>query len=162
MISRIAWLALLVVVAFIATFAQLDRSARFAPDLAVNVPTSFRGFAAEQLVRKTILAGDTEASLQMARGLIRVRPMPAEHLTLLARAELLAGDEESALAALQAAGARGWREPFAQRAMAEAALESGDAQIAEQRIVALRSTQTLDREEQAELERRLAEIQGAP
>jgi uncharacterized protein HemY len=162
MIGRAAWIALLAAIALVTTFAQLDRAARFAPDLAASVPAPFRGFAAEQLARKSIGADDAEESLRAARALLRARPMPAENLTLLARAELLAGDEEAALAALQAAAGRGWREPFAQRAMAEAALESGDAQVAEQRIAALRSAQTLDREELADLERRLAEIRSEP
>lgn len=155
MIGRVAWIASLGAIALVATFAQLDRSARFAPQLAASVPAPFRGFAAEQLARQAVLAGDAEASMREARALLRARPMPAEHLALLARANLLAGNGDVALAALQAAAARGWREPFAQRAMAEAALESGDVEIAGQRIAALRSTQAIDREELAELERRL-------
>lgn len=157
MIRRIAWAGLMAAIAIVTAFAQLDRTSRFAPDLAANVPAPFRGFAQQRLSEASILAGDAQKSLDRSRDLLRVRPIPAEHLALLARAELLAGDEAAAIEALQAAGMRGWREPVSQRAMAEAALVSANYDVAAQRIAALLATGSLNAGEAEGLVKRLAQ-----
>lgn len=147
MIVRLAWAGFLALVAVIVGFAQIDRAARFNPVLLPLVPAEFRGFAGAVLTRQAIAAQDGERALALATDLVRVRPMPAEHLALLSRAALLAGQAELGLAALEEAGRRGWREPSSQHAMARAALASGDTDAAVLRVAALLATGSLPAKE---------------
>ena len=144
MIARLVWISALLGVAVVATFAQLDRSSRFAPELAQFVQPLFRGFAQAELTKIALAQGDGAIALQRAQRLALVRPLPAENLELLSQAAVLAGEEETALAALQQAGTRGWREPVSQRAMAMSALLTDDWDAASQRIVALLAAAKLD------------------
>lgn len=146
MILRAAWTVMLVLLATVVLFAQVDRSSRFSPELASMVPAPFRGFAQERLAQSALLAGRGEQAQQMARDLVVARPMAAENLTLLSQASALAGDEATALDALGEAASRGWREPYSQRAAALSALASDDNTIAAQRIAALLATGALDPE----------------
>lgn len=151
MIARIGWIAALLVLALVTTFAQADRSSRFNPALAQLVPAPFRGFAQARLAEQAVQARDGALAQELSRDLVRVRPLPAENLALLSQANLLAGDVDGGLAALELAGTRGWREPFSQRAMAQAALLTGNVGAASQRIAALMATGSLDRAEQDQL-----------
>ena len=154
MTARIAWLALLAAIALVAVFAQLDRASRFDASLAGYVPPAFSGFAAEQRALGALRSGDPAEAKAAARFLVARRPVPAEHLSLLAFAQAMDGDTRASADTLRAASLRGWREPLAQRAGAEAALIEGQADIASQRIVALLST-GLMREQALDLTARL-------
>ena len=137
MIVRFAWLFVLAALACVVTAVQIDREALRKPQMAAAVPDGLASFAAQQSAAAAVMRGDGAQALDRARRLVRKRPLPAEHLTLLAQAEALAGNETAALRAMEAAAGRGWREPFAQNAMAAAALNSGDKDIAAQRLSAL-------------------------
>lgn len=144
MIARVLWIALLLAVAAVSSFAQLDRAARFAPQLAALVPPMFRGFAQAELTEMALVQDDNALALVRARRLALVRPLPAENLALLSQAAVQAGEAATGLAALEAAGGRGWREPASQRAMAMSALLTGDWDAASQRIVALLAAAKLE------------------
>ncbi|RJY09441.1 hypothetical protein [Aurantiacibacter aquimixticola] len=130
----------------IVMLAQLDRSARFAPQLAPLVPQAFSGFAAEERTRLAIAARDEDRALAEAKALVRSRPVAGEHLAQLAVAAALAGEPELSASALEAASVRGWREPLSQFAAARIAIAAGAPDIAAQRIVALLSTGQLPEE----------------
>jgi hypothetical protein len=136
-IGRILWLAGLAALALVACLAQLDRAARSQPALAVLVPSLFRGFAAQRLTEQAIAAEDGVTALREARLLVRARPLPAEHMRLLSQAAALKGDSPLALAAMEAATSRGWRDPLAQLAAGQSALLQGRFDAAAQRIGAL-------------------------
>jgi len=156
MIARLLWIAVLLGLAVVATYAQIDRSSRFNPALAPLVEEPFRGFAAARLTQQAIAAQDPAAS-GLARELVRIRPLPAENLTLLSQARLLAGAVEGGLAALEEAGKRGWREPVAQQAMAQAALLSDNPDAASLRIAALLATGAVQREVTSPMVQQLAQ-----
>lgn len=149
MIGRIAWFALLLATAMLATIAQTDRRSRYQGELAALVPPAYGGFAAEQRTRQALERGDGARALAEARRLVRHRPLPAEHLTMLALAQAMAGDAAAANSALEAAAARGWRDPLPQAASARAALAEGAQDIAAQRITALLATGELPGQSQA-------------
>jgi hypothetical protein len=145
MIGRIAWSGTMLALAVVASFAQLDRASRFVPHLAGYVPAPFRGFAHQRLAEGALAVRQGDNGLEEARALIRARPIPAEHLALLSQSALMVGDMKLAIAALEQAAVRGWREPMSQGAAAQAALLSGDAQAASRRIAALYAVGKLDR-----------------
>ncbi len=160
MTRRIIWFAGLVAMALLATIAQVDRQARYDSDLARLVPAAFGGFAAEQRARSAVQRGDGEAALVELRTLIKSRPIPADHLSLLALARGADGDRTGAIAALEASAARGWRDPLPQLASAEAALAAGEYGIAAQRISALLATGALPEQTQALFTRQIATPEG--
>lgn len=137
MIGRLAFYAMLFGLALAATLAQLDQQARSSPALAAMVPDSFSGNAARERAKLALRLRLGDTALAEARQGVALRPMPAESLTNLSLAAAEAGDEQLALAALAASGRRGWREPVAQFASAEAALQTGDYDVASKRIAAL-------------------------
>lgn len=143
MIGRAIWIAALAALGVVTALAQIDSRSRFAPELALLVPEPFRGFAQTRLAQQAMVLEQHDQALELARGLVRVRPLPAENLALLSQTALLAGEGDLGLAALEEAGKRGWREPFSQQAMAQAALLSGNAEAASLRIAALLATQAL-------------------
>jgi len=134
---NLAWYAVLCVVAVTTIFAQLDRRARFDPASAALVPAPLRGFAQRQLAVQAIAGGDGERGLELARGLLRKRPLPAEHLTVFAQASTIGDEPEQAVRAIVVAAGRGWRDPVAQEVTAEVALADGDYAVAADRIAAL-------------------------
>ena len=136
MIGRITWLALLLL-AVAAVFAQLDRAARSDTRMAALVPAAFSGFAAQRLSEQAISAQNGPVAERETLRLSAARPIPAEHLRLLSQAAALQGDLPRSLAALEAASLRGWRDPVAQLAAAQAALAQGQHEAAAQRIGAL-------------------------
>ena len=140
MIGRLVWWSALAVVALVTLAAQLDRSARFSPSLAPLVPQAFAGFAAERTAQRAVLSQEPEVALASTRALIAVRPLPSEHLSLLAQAQIRAGEEQAAIATLQAATKRGWRDPLAQLAAAQAAVADGAHEAAALRLQALFAT----------------------
>ncbi|MBV1916792.1 MAG: hypothetical protein KUG65_01845, partial [Sphingomonadaceae bacterium] len=73
----------------------------------------------------------------IARQLLLARPLPAENHSVLAIAAAKNGERELAVRALGLSAGRGWREPLAQTAAAQGALEVGDHASAARRSLAL-------------------------
>jgi len=138
--KRLAWYSVLAAIGVAAIFTQLDRYARFEPAGAVLVPAPMRGFAQRQLAVQAIAQGDGVRGTELARDLLRKRPLPAEHLTLFAQAATVDGDQELAVRAIVLSAGRGWRDPVPQEITAEIALADGDYAVAADRIAALWSS----------------------
>jgi hypothetical protein len=137
MIGRIVWFTMLAAVACLTAGLQIDLMARRSAEIAALVPAPFRTYAQARIVEQAIRAGQGQTALAEARVLVHRRPMPAENLSLLAAAQAQAGDPEAALATIQIAGRRGWREPAAQEAVMRLALAAGDRPEAARRYAAL-------------------------
>lgn len=137
MIGRALWLLTLLAVAGVCVGVQLDRQSRKDPQLAAYVPEPFRSSAQRIVAASTIAAGSPEAGLAEARKLVERRPLPAEHLLLLTQAQVAAGEAEAGTITVQYAAQRGWRNPIAQQAMLQIALEVGDKPQAARRYAAL-------------------------
>ncbi len=135
--KQVLWLSLLACVGIIAALAQLDRQSRYDAELDAYVPDQFAGFALAQRAEASLESGDNALALSQTRALLARRPMPAEHLRMLAEAHLLSGSNETASTAVQMAGQRGWRDPVTQRAMLAMAQEIGDHKQAARRYLAL-------------------------
>ncbi len=160
MIGRLAWWSVLAGLAIVTLFAQLDRAARFSPALAPLVPAAFAGFAAERSAQRAVLAQEPGAALASTKALLAARPVPSEHLSLLAQAQIQAGEEEAAIATLEAATRRGWRDPLAQLAAAQAAIADGAYEAAALRLNALFATGALRDQSMAALAELLASEGG--
>lgn len=158
--KRLAWVSFIVLVAAIASFAQLDRSSRRSPELSPLVPGPFRGFAQLTETASTVRVADPEVALATARELVRLRPIPAEHLSLLAIAEERSGHREKSALLIQSAARRGWRDALAQQAMFEIALAAGDSDEAAKRLVAMVLLQSGDDDVQTLVARLLASPGG--
>lgn len=137
MIGRVIWIGLLFALAVVTTMLQLDRQADATPALAPFVPAPMRGYAQPPVTLAATEGADSAAALEEARRLVRRRPIPAEHLTLLALAQTKAGMPEQAGLTIQIAAQRGWREPVAQEAVLRLALAAGDEPEAARRYAAL-------------------------
>lgn len=137
MIGRIIWFAALAATALVTVFLQLDMQSRRSPDLAALVPEILRNDA-QARIAQTALAGEDKAlAVAEAERLVRRRPIPAEHLVLLATSQAKAGQIERSAQTIQIAGQRGWREPAAQEAILRLALTAGDEAEAARRYAAL-------------------------
>lgn len=136
-VGKIAWYVLWAAVAVAAAGFELDRESRRNTPLAVLVPAPFQGFALEVRARGDFARGDSAAGLQAAREMVARRPIPAEGLAMIARGEIAAGQEQSALAAVLAAAGRGWRDSFTQAAVVQLSTQGGDWDIAAQRLLAM-------------------------
>lgn len=137
MIARILWLALLAGLAVVATGVQLDRQSRKTPALASSVPEPFRSTAQLPIAVYALGGDNPDYALAEAEQLVRRRPLPAEHLRVLAQAQFAAGKTSESALTIQYAAQRGWRDPLAQEAMLRLALEAGDAPEAARRYAAL-------------------------
>jgi hypothetical protein len=145
MIGRLLWIAILAALGVIITVLQIDRQADISPALAATVPEPMRGYAQTRVALAAIEGEDPAAALAATKALVRRRPLPAEHLTLLASAQAKAGQAEAAAFTIQMAARRGWREPVAQEAVLRLALAAGDKPEAARRYGALlRRTATPD------------------
>lgn len=120
----------------------------------------FRGAAQQRLVEMAIATNNPDAAMVGARDLIRKRPMPAQHLVLLAGAAQLAGQDDRVIAPLEVAAVRGWREPVVQLAVARAGILSGDFGSAAQRVAALIATNAPREQTDALLAELLSQAQG--
>ncbi len=137
MIARLFWIACILAIGAVTVAVQLDRQAASSPGLAQIVPEPVRSGSQNQMV-SAALAGDNLAkAISEAERLVRRRPIPAEHLTLLAIARARAQQAEASALAIQFAAQRGWREPIAQEAMLRIAVEAGDQSEAARRYAAL-------------------------
>jgi hypothetical protein len=137
MMARILWLVLLAALAGVTTMLQLDRQTDATPSLAPLVPQPLRSYAQTKIAATAAQSEDSAAALDEARRLVQRRPIPAEHLTLLAIAQAKAGMSESAGLTIQVAAKRGWRDPVAQEAVLRLALAAGDQPEAARRYTAL-------------------------
>lgn len=156
--SRALWIALMGVLAVIASAAEFDRSARRDPALAPLVPAPFRNFAQERLTMATVRSAGPEQALADARKLVRRSPLPAEHVSLLAIAEERNGARDRSGVLVQRAAQRGWRDPIAQQAMFAIALAAGQHREAANRLAALYAVQ----EDQAPLNDLTSQLQATP
>lgn len=134
---RYVWIGLMVLMALLATGAQLDRQSRRDAAIAPLVPPLFRSFAQERLTIATVRSDDPAKALATARLLVQRRPVPSEHLSLLAIAEERNGDTAISGLLVQKAARRGWRDSIAQQAMFDLALSAGDVPEASRRLAAL-------------------------
>lgn len=137
MIGRAIWYAVLGAIAVVTVGLQLDRQSETTPALADKVPVPLRNHAQKQLALRAIETGGSDEALAEAKRLVERRPVPAEHLSLLALAEAKAGQQQQALMTIQMAAKRGWREPLAQEAVLRLALANGDMPEAARRYAAL-------------------------
>lgn len=134
---RAVWITLMAGIAVCAVGAELDRASRREPALTAIVPGPFRSFAQERLTTTVVRSGTPEIAIETARTLVRRRPLPSEHLSLLAIAEERNGDRAGSGLLIQAAARRGWRDSIAQQAMFDIALGAGDPAEASRRLAAL-------------------------
>lgn len=137
MIGKVAWPALLLAVAVVTGFLQIDRQADITPSLARLVPQPLRNYAQPRIAAAAVDGTDSALGLKEARRLVKRRPIPAEHLTLLAVAEIKAGQLEQGGLTIQVAAQRGWREPLSQEAVLRLALDANDKPEAARRFAAL-------------------------
>lgn len=134
---RQAWIGLMALIAVLATGAQLDRQSRRDAAIAPLVPTPFRSFAQERLTIETVRSDDPAKALATARQLVQRRPVPSEHLSLLAIAVERNDDTATSGLLVQKAARRGWRDSIAQQAMFDLALTAGDVTEASRRLAAM-------------------------
>jgi len=137
MIARVTWIVSLLALALLTAGVQIDKQSEYAPGLARLVPGPLRNYGQVHIVREALQGSDPAKALEEAERLVRRRPLPAEYLTLLAAAQIKAGQTEKGLATIQLSGKRGWREPAAQEAVLRLALASGDKAEAARRYAAL-------------------------
>lgn len=137
MIGRTVWLLALTGLAVMTALLQLDRQAETIPALATLVPEPLRAYSQPLIAARAAERDDPAAALIETQRLIRRRPVPAEHLTLLAVAQTKAGLADQAGLSIQIAGQRGWREPLAQEAVLRLALAAEDKPEAARRYTAL-------------------------
>lgn len=162
MIARLVWIATLAIVAVIIAGLQLDRQTRRTSAIAQGVPQLFRSAAQFPIAANALAGPDPVLALSEAEKLVSRRPMPAEHLRVLAQAQFAAGDYNQGTLTIQYAAQRGWRDPLAQESMLRLALSAGDKPEAARRYAAL----FLRRDTQDELleklgQQVLAEPEGA-
>ncbi|MEE4316995.1 MAG: hypothetical protein V2I74_08440 [Erythrobacter sp.] len=137
MIGRLAWPTLLLALAVVTGFLQIDRQAAITPSLARLVPEPLRNYAQTRIAAAAADGPDSSVALEEAERLVRRRPVPAEHLTLLAFAQTRADQVEQTGVTIQIAAQRGWREPVAQEAVLRLALAASDQAEAARRFAAL-------------------------
>lgn len=137
MISSILWRAGFVALACVTFGLQWDREARKNPAIAPTVPEIARSTSQFRIAALALGADNPEAALAEAERLVRRRPLPAEHLRILAQAQAAMGKIEPASLTIQYAAQRGWRDPLAQETMLRLALDAGDKDEAARRYAAL-------------------------
>lgn len=137
MIGRWSWRAAMALLAAIAVMAQLDRASVLRPEVSLIVPPAFRSFAQSPIALIAMTQGDAPKALEEARRLVRRRPLPAEHLFVLAMADLQSGRTQGFADAFRTASTRGWRFGPLQVFAAQTALERGDVRGAANRVAAL-------------------------
>lgn len=134
---RFAWIILMVGLALTAGGAQLDRQSRRTAILAPVVPPMFKSYAQYRQVMAQVRTAEPREALKMAQLLVQRRPIPSEHLSLLAMAMGRNGETEKAFVLYQKAAQRGWRDSIAQQTRLRIAVEVGDMAEASRRIAAL-------------------------
>lgn len=137
MMAHIVWIATLAIVAVIIAGLQLDWQTRRTSAIAQGVPEMFRSAAQFPIAANALAGPDPAQALSEAEKLVLRRPMPAEHLQVLAQAQFAAGDYNQGTLTIQYAAQRGWRDPLAQESMLRLALSAGDKPEAARRYAAL-------------------------
>ncbi|MGJ8598268.1 hypothetical protein [Sulfitobacter sp.] len=137
MIPGIIWRVLLIAIALVFAGVQLDREAGKTYPLAASVPEQFRSASQFPMAAMALDSDNPDYTLAEAERLIRRRPLPAEHLRILAQAQFAAGATDESALTIQYAAQRGWREPLAQETMARLAIDAGDMPEAARRYAAL-------------------------
>lgn len=137
MIWRLVWLGLIAAVAIITAQLQFDRQAARQPEFTEWVIAPFRSEAQAAVTANALREKDADHALVEARRLMQRRPIPSEHLTMLAVAHAKGGDNNTAAIAIDAASRRGWRDMIAQESKARLALADGDIAEAARRFNAL-------------------------
>ncbi len=137
MIAGTLWRAALVLIALVTIGVQFDRQTRRTPALAASVPQLFRSAAQLPAAAYALSGDDPAGALAEAERLVLRRPLPAEHLRVLAQAQFAAGQIDESTLSIQYAAQRGWRDPLAQESMLRLALAAGNAPEAARRYAAL-------------------------
>lgn len=156
---RVLWPLFMLAIAAGAILSQLDRQARIETSWAGLFPHPYQGFTSEVELRRALQSGDPEQTLHMARKLVAERPIPAEHFSWLAQAELAAGNEEKSIEIAQRAAHRSWRGDAVQQFMLRLAMAEGDDAETARRLAALWAIQS-DRELLEEVTPILLEQEG--
>lgn len=137
MIAGVLWRVVLLAIGIIAFGVQFDRQTRRTPAVAESVPELFRSDAQLRVAALTVAGEYPDLGLAEAEQLVRSRPLPAEHLRVLAEAQFAAGRVDQSALTIQYAAQRGWRDPLAQESMLRLALDAGDNAEAARRYAAL-------------------------
>lgn len=137
LLARVGWALAILCIALAATGLQLDWQSRRDLTIAAWVPEPFRQQALQGLAADAYGKGHVAQGLALSRRFVLHRPVPAEGLGLLTTGLIASGDQDQGLAALILAGQRGWRDVFTQHLMASAAIQSGEMDVAAQRLAAL-------------------------
>jgi hypothetical protein len=123
--------------AAVTVFAQLDLASVTRPALVSLVPKPFRSASQPTIAVLAIGEGNSAKAQAEARQLVRRRPLPSEHLLILALADLRSGNMAGYARAFELSTERGWRAAPVQLAAARAALGRGSSMAAANRIAAL-------------------------
>lgn len=137
MIAGTIWRMALIIIALVTIGLQFDRQTRRTVSIAENVPEMFRSAAQLPVAARALAGDDLDFALAQAERLVQRRPLPAEHLRVLAQAQFGAGQVEESALSIQYAAQRGWRDPLAQESMLRLALEAGNSPEAARRYAAL-------------------------
>ena len=124
--TRLLFPLMLLALAIIATFSQLDRQARYTPELSRWVPIPFASFSLEHSLQHSLDNGQVEQAQLAARALVAKRPIPAEHQRWLAHAMVAHGDQNGAGLTIQRAARHGWRDLGVQQSMLVLAMQAED------------------------------------
>jgi len=136
-IAGTLWRVALAMIALVTIGVQFDRQTRRTPALAASVPQLFRSAAQLPAAAYALSGDDPATALAEAERLVLRRPLPAEHLRVLAQAQFAAGQIDESTFSIQYAAQRGWRDPLAQESMLRLALAAGNAPEAARRYAAL-------------------------
>lgn len=137
MIARIMWRLALPILALATIGVHFDRQAIKTPTFAATVPEPFRGSAQLRVAAEALDSKNPELALAEAKRLVQRRPLPAEHLRLLAQAQFAAGEVGPSTMTIQYAAQRGWRDALAQESLLRLAIDAGDRDEAARRYTAL-------------------------
>jgi hypothetical protein len=131
------WTVFLAAIGLAAIATQLDRQARHAPHIARFVPDALSSFALYRKAAQFVDQDNPVEAMQATRQLIAIRPIPAEHLSMLAYAQILSGDAAKGTQTIQQAARRGWRDVPTQRAMFGLARDGDDGAEMARRYIAM-------------------------
>lgn len=135
--TRILWLLMLLALATVATFSQLDRQARYAPEISSWVPAPFASFSQAHAIERSLGEDQIVEAEREASALVAERPIPAEHQRWLAQAMLANGDKKGAALKIQRAAQHGWRDLGVQQSMLMLAMQAEDNEQAALHLAAL-------------------------
>ena len=135
--KRLAWFALLAIVAVISAGVECDREFRYEIRNSALVPDIFSSFALASQASAQVENGDPDQALATASQLVERRPIPAENLRILTMAAFRDGKPQLAGKAFVLASSRGWRDVTTQSLAFKAAVAMNDWQSACLRLMAM-------------------------